>query len=50
MMRDFVDVEGELDPYMLVLALGVVDDWTVFLAKLGKLNGDGDVCGLRMTN
>lgn len=45
MMRDFVDVEGELGLDVLVCAFGVVDSVAVFRAEPGELDRDGLVGG-----
>jgi hypothetical protein len=45
MVGDFVDVEGELGLHVLVFAFSVGDAVTVLAAKLGELDGDGEVGG-----
>ena len=50
MFADLVDIEGKLGTDVRVLALVVGDDRAVFLLKLGKLDGDGFVDGLGMTD
>src|SRR6266568_6122543 len=49
-MRDFVDVEGELCSNVLVLPLGVVDDGAILRAKLGKLDGNSKVGRFRVAH
>ncbi len=49
-MRNLVDVEGELGLNMLALSLGVVHLGAVFCAEAGKLDRHGKVDGRGVTN
>jgi len=42
-MRDLVNVKGELGLYMLALTFGVVHLATVFRAQPGELHGNGEI-------
>ena len=49
-MGDFIDVESELDLYVLVPGLGVVDHRAVLGSELGELDGNSDVGGAGVAN
>ena len=49
-LAELVDVEGEFDADVLVFALGIVDRWAVFLRELGKLDGNGAVGGIGVSD
>ena len=49
-MRDLVNVKGELGLHVLVLALGVAHVAAVFGTQTGELHGDGEICGFGVTD
>ncbi len=50
MVRNLIDVEGELCPDVLLLAFGIVHDIAVAFLKFWKLDRHGNIRGLRVPN